>query len=319
MIHDTWTKTSAESVPFTFDASDTIPTGTAIATVTVAVVDEDGTSTTATMAAGGASFVGTTITITFAAGTNGKNYLATITIVTDAPSTHVDYLNIHVRDDVVEKYEAKDTTLAEYKLLMQIKNDDKDELLNIMIPAMKRFVVDYTGNSYKNEHVKIYSDQLAFVAKAGAVAANITDAESLFVTHYFTSDIDILVENSYKNDGIYHVDTVIAGKLTLASTEDLTAEAAETYYVDPDHEVDNDTDDTNHVTITRVEFPRSLKMVMAQLLWHVIKTMAYDPKHREGATSMFKDGRKGAKLLSGNDFTVDMLGMLDSFRKIRVG
>ncbi len=314
MTPDTFIKTSAESKPFVFDASDTIPSGSTILTTTVVVTDEDGTAVTSTLAPSGATFVGTTITVVIAAGTNGKNYLATITITTNAPSIDSDTLNIHVRDDLVEKYEAKDTTLAEYKLLMRIEDDKYDELLGVVIPAMKRFVVDYTGNSFKNKKVCLYSDQLAFVASS----RTITDADSLFLTHYFTSDSDIIIEDSIKNDDIKHVLTAAAGTLTLATYETLLDEAAESPYVDPDHETDIDTGETNHVTITQVVFPRSLKMLMATLLWHVMKTMAYDPKYREGATSMFRDGRKGAQLLSSNDFTVDMLGMLDSFKKLRV-
>jgi len=318
MLSDSWIKASWEERTLTFDASDMIATGDTIASVTVTIVNDAGTDVSSTMCPDAPTYDNSALEVyqMVKAGTSGTNYLATVRITTTNSEKVEDTLNIYVRDDSVEVFDAADTTLAEYKLLMRITNDDDDEILGVMIPAIKRYVIDYTGNTFKNERVSIYSDNLAFVASSGTI----TDAGSLFVTHYFTNDIDIVVEGSIKNDGIYHVTTAAAGTLTLASYESLTDEAAESPIVPADADIYVDENDTNYVTITSVEFPKALKVLMASLLKQQLRAMAYDESYKPISSEAIGDYSKTYhNQYQDSDFPKALLRMLDTYRKIRIG
>lgn len=66
---------------------------------------------------------------------------------------------------------------------------------------------------------------IAFV-EGGASADTITDANTGFVTAGLSAGMMVLVSGSTSNDGVYMIDTVAAGTLTLATSEDLTNETA---------------------------------------------------------------------------------------------
>lgn len=302
-------------MPFTFDASDTIPSGSAITDVTVTVVDESGTDVTETMAPSAATFDGTTIVIVFAAGTSGKSYLATIVMTTDLPSTHTDTLNLLVQDDEVEVIGAVDTTLAEFKRLMKLTNDDEDDRLRIMIPAVKAFVADYCGAGLRMPNVRMTSDQLAFVAADGDTAAQITDAGGLLLDYGFTSDCHVYIEGSLNNDGLVHVLTAEAGTLTLSPSYDLIAEAAGTVVRPANVEDSYDTSDTNFVTITRVRFPGAVKLAMALMLEHQLRMASHSQEDQLLASeSIGNYSRTYSKRYNDGDFPKSAMMTLNAYR-----
>lgn len=72
---------------------------------------------------------------------------------------------------------------------------------------------------------EIEETTMAFV-EGGASADTITDSGNGFLTAKFYAGQTIAVSGSTSNDGIYTIDTAIAGTLTLVSTDDLVAENA---------------------------------------------------------------------------------------------
>jgi hypothetical protein len=135
-------------------------------------------------------------------------------------------------------------TLGEAKTLMQISGSDKDALITMLIPAVRDFLVDYTHNRFLTQRY-IYSSTIAFTAPT-----TITDSRAQFVLNYLTNAADIHVEGSLYNDGFYAVSSVTAGTITLAAGETLK----------------NETAGVTTPIIHKVEFPKSLKMIVAQML-----------------------------------------------------
>ena len=136
-------------------------------------------------------------------------------------------------------------TTAKVKTLLQISVSTYDTLIDELIPIFQNWIVEYLNNRF---HTSIYitASTLAFVDSG---PDTITDSDEGFEDAEFTDAIDIDVSGSEDNDGIYAVDTVVAGTLTLASGEELIAEDA-----------------GEGVTITRVRFPKGLWMPTAQCI-----------------------------------------------------
>lgn len=137
-------------------------------------------------------------------------------------------------------------TTAEVKTFLQISGSTYDTLIAALIPKIQDWVVNYCNNPFHVITKKMYATTIAFV---DSDPDTITDSASGFVSAGFTDAIDVHVEGSIDNDGIYAVDTVAAGTLTLASGESLIAEDA-----------------GSGVVITRVRFPQGIKLPVARLI-----------------------------------------------------
>lgn len=145
-------------------------------------------------------------------------------------------------------------TTAEVKSLLQISATTWDTLIGTLIPMVQDRIVDYCRNRFLDMGITIEAETIAFVNAAPAL---ITDSGAGFVTAGFESGMDVLVYGSTSNDGLYNVATAAAGTLTLLTGETLVTEAV------------GDT-----VTITRVRWPKGIKLDAAQLVNYYL--------HKEG-------------------------------------
>lgn len=159
-------------------------------------------------------------------------------------------------------------TSANCKTLLQITGSGYDTVIAALIPVVQDDIVQYCKNRFLNGRVYVSGSGIAFT---NSDPDTITDSDSQFVTAHFTDGMDIYVENSYNNDGIYEVDTVAAGTLTLASGESLTAE------------------DTGEriITIIKVKFPDALQMTASKMVYWNMK----------------KQGIRGLKSFSLGDYS----------------
>jgi len=81
------------------------------------------------------------------------------------------------------------------------------------------------GGRYAFFTVHKTATTIAFV-EGGGSADTITDSGSGFVTAGFAAGQTLIVEGTVSNDGIYLIDTVVAGTITLTTAFDLVAESA---------------------------------------------------------------------------------------------
>ena len=145
-------------------------------------------------------------------------------------------------------------TTAKVKTLLQITGSAKDTLIDTLIPIVQNWVVDYLHNDFLVTDIQIAASTIAFV---DSDPDTITDSDSGFITAEFpTANIDIHVDGSVRNFGIYQADTVSAGTMTLASGEELIAEAA----------------GESAIVITLVKFPTGIQSVVADMIsWKMDK------------------------------------------------
>lgn len=144
-------------------------------------------------------------------------------------------------------------TLEQVKALKGISDNTYDTQISTLIPIIQSQIVAITRNKFKLDEPAYTAETIAFVDNDPS-ADTITDSESEFVTQDFEGITDLCVEDSVKNDGIYHVDTVVAGTITLQTTESLINESA-----------------GNEVVLTWVKFPDDLKQVASDMIWFKIQ------------------------------------------------
>jgi len=122
-----------------------------------------------------------------------------------------------------------------------------DSRIKKLIPFVQNQVIDYCNNYFLDLDTYIRANTISFSSNI------ISDSGSGFVEAKFSADnvnkMDIRVRDSKRNDGVYEVNTVAAGSLTLEGDSPLKTETAE-----------------NTVTITRIKFPEEIKLPVAQLI-----------------------------------------------------
>jgi hypothetical protein len=145
-------------------------------------------------------------------------------------------------------------TLAEVRTLLQIPAGDttRDTLIETILPMVQKRIVEYCNNGFVIPTTQVYATTISFSA---GTPAKIKDSGSGFVKAGFTAGCDVKVQGSAENDGIYTVETVAPGELALAIGETLNDEAA-----------------FELITVTRVRWPKDLKLDAAQIVNYFITT-----------------------------------------------
>ena len=119
-----------------------------------------------------------------------------------------------------------------------------------LIPLIQANI--FTFQNWLSQHLRNYfhTDDDILASTISFSGQVITDSDSGFVTAGFTNDMDIHIEDSKRNDGIYRVGTVAAGTLTLdpnLHVNDFATEAA-----------------ANAIYITRIHWPVGLELLAAK-------------------------------------------------------
>ena len=129
--------------------------------------------------------------------------------------------------------------------LLDIQDNALRPLINANILSFQNWIAQELNNYFHTDD-DILNSTLSFSGKV------ISDSNSGFVTAGFTTDMDIHIEGSKRNDGIYRVGTVAAATLTLDSNvhdNDFATEAA-----------------SNSIYITRIAWPVGMELSAAKAI-----------------------------------------------------
>lgn len=170
--------------------------------------------------AGGAKQTNITFAGNYVSGdTNGQDqlrtYLINNTAFTDA-RLYLNYNTSNLDSDFVACDTVNDTSSA----WQVIKHMAESADINGVIPFSGELVCN-GQNAWFFTHYT--ATTIAFV---DSDPDTITDSASGFVTAGFTAGQTLVVEGTTNNDGIYLIDTVAAGTITLQASDTLTAEVA---------------------------------------------------------------------------------------------
>ena len=123
----------------------------------------------------------------------------------------------------------------------------------MLIPQVQNWAVEYLNNRFHATNVYLEASTISFEMDDGT--AKINDSAEGFTDAGFVDGIDIDVNYSLSNDGIYTVATVADGVLILASGEEVTTEDAAAY-----------------VKISMVKFPKGIQLWIAKLIGYNLDT-----------------------------------------------
>lgn len=158
------------------------------------------------------------------------------------------------------------------KLLVGETASDHDAEVERLIPIVQEDLCEYCGQYFRDGKITYTASNISFVS---GDPDTITDNESEFVKKRFATGMDIVIEgNCSGNAGIHELAGVAAGTLTLTSSNELIDMA----YDDDDYQL-------GVVRISRVDWPKALQLVAAQMVFYRI-----DRPKPTGELSMNRDG-----------------------------
>jgi hypothetical protein len=138
-------------------------------------------------------------------------------------------------------------TTAEVKTILQISGSDYDTYIAQMIPIMQEYITDYCNDVFLNKNLYIDGPTFSFTSRT------VSDSDSGFVTAGFVSGMDIYIEGSDSNDGLYSLNTAAAASMTTTST----APVSKLFVTE---------DAGAYLTIYHVQYPQALKMACANMI-----------------------------------------------------
>jgi len=146
-------------------------------------------------------------------------------------------------------------TRAEVKEFLQIPalTTTYDTLIDSLIPVTQEWLFNYCQNWFEVATDTIYLTSTT-ISFADTDPDTILDSDNNFVDAGFIDGMHIKITGSLYNDGVYEVNTVVAGTITLVSTEKLTTE-----------------DQAQNVSITVVNFPLGIKLGFKAIIGEELK------------------------------------------------
>lgn len=194
-------------------------------------------------------------------------------------------------------------TRAEVKEILRIPaaTTDYDTDIDNFLPLVEEDIIETLNNAFPDGYVYRESwSYFDFVRGDSTTADYVEDRDSKFRVKGFADGMDIVIEGGGANVGLYTIDSASDTKLTMTGYGE---------FIDQSQ---GDTKDDNHiggVKISRVKWPKSLKLAAAKMVWHLI-----DDAKPSGAVSESLDDY--SITYAGNHaYPTEVVNMLNVFRR----
>ena len=177
-------------------------------------------------------------------------------------------------------------TTAECKALIDITATTWDTQIAAIIDRLPLLIFDACKTKFLSNYSGFLGwTSIAFVKGSGPTYDTITDSGDQFNDYYLRAG-DVWIEGSYYgNNGLHTISSVADGTLTMSTIGTL-----------------NDEDIANSISIRQIEWPKELKLPVAQLIGHYIETgnnvtkESFSDSSRDlTAMSIWKDIRRCGK------------------------
>ena len=156
-------------------------------------------------------------------------------------------------------------TLTEIKALLAMTSTAQDDLLNRMIPIVEDDIRHYCNNGFRDENIYIQTGDISFTHNStSADTINLDAGSDGFDDALFKAGQTVQVQGSYNNNGFFEVETVTSAVMTLYSS------TSRPYY---DPLVTED--ESVLVKITKVEYPKAIKLIESQMLKYKLSNYDY--------------------------------------------
>jgi len=197
-------------------------------------------------------------------------------------------------------------TTAECRDLLDITGFTYDELIARYLPYVEEDIIAYVGHPFRDRYV--YRESIAalqFVRGDSSTHDYITDGDEDFLERGFGDNMDIFIEGGYANVGLYHCSSASTGRLYLEEYGEL---------INQDQDGSADDHNIGAVRISRVKWPRAIKVVAAKMVWHLIKNMQSDKDVQSESLDDYSVTYAGM----GNAYPSSVLRGLNQWRQVRM-
>ena len=195
-------------------------------------------------------------------------------------------------------------TTAEVKTILGITDSTNDTQIAAFIPYVASDIVSYIGHAFQDGYV--YRESASAIAMyRGDLDTNdyIADTDKKFLAKGFISGMDIAIEGGYSNVGIYSVSSASAERLLLDEYGTLINQVRDTNI---------DDNAIGSIKISRVNWPKELKLTAAKMVWYLISNSKVDDVKSESLDDY------SITYAGSNAYPVRLINALDKFRKVVV-
>jgi len=130
--------------------------------------------------------------------------------------------------------------------------NDYDTRINDLIPMIQADIVEYLNNYFPDSNTRYESVNIRLLSSGPYIYDT---AEGRFEIEGFAAGMDIALEGTYRNRGIYTISTMTSAVMTLSSNDTILSERS------------SDECGGNSLVITRVKWPIGLKRTIAKIIW----------------------------------------------------
>jgi hypothetical protein len=135
------------------------------------------------------------------------------------------------------------------------KYNDYDADISRLIPIVQKDILNYLNNTFEDEQTEYASGTISFISGSSNYIKDTGHALG-FSTAGFEKGMDVYIEGTYKNWGVYSISSISAAssRIKFGTTEFIAEKAA-----------------LNWVELVRVRWPEDLKLAIAQIIWENVE------------------------------------------------
>ena len=195
-------------------------------------------------------------------------------------------------------------TAQEVKTILRITDTTYDDDIAAFLPLVEQDLISELNNAFQDGYVYRESgSDLAFHKGDSSTYDYITDADEKFLARGFDDGMDIIVEGGWSNVGLYTIDSASSGTLKLDEYGVL---------INQDQSSTQDDHAIGAVRISRVDWPRAIKIPAAKMVWHLIKNAQGGDEQSESI------GGYSVTYFGTHAYPIRVIRMLDRWRQIRM-
>jgi len=183
-------------------------------------------------------------------------------------------------------------TRTEAKSLLQITNTDNDSFIDMNLPIIEQVICDYCNTDFIDKQFDYFSSgSISFINSDNSI--NLTGIEN----KKLVANDSIRVYKSLRNNQSYTIDSVNTGKIIVNSLDTIT-----------------DEDEGEGVYITKINYPRPLKLTASKMLNFLIADL--DEDKTPGAKSEKIDDYSITYEDNYQGFPLSIMKALNTYRQL---
>lgn len=153
---------------------------------------------------------------------------------------------------LIKKFSTSSTIGDTATIYVRYLYNEYDTYIDMLIPQIRNDLCEYLNNYFIDKQTQYSGSHFQYVS---GTTDYIRDTEKKFLIEGFQSGMDVLVEGSYRNSGIYTISSASSEYLKLSANDTLLNEKS------------TDEFGGKITRISRIDWPIGLKKTVAKIIW----------------------------------------------------